>query len=362
MADSETNNADADADPALIQELEQEHEGNQSQTSRMNILTIDGQHWDISNLSTTSSSGCSSHNNNIRNHKQQYIRRSETNITSLYPQITRDEEDMIKGVEKKARTSPSGAIVRKKDPATMTIRNYTHYDDEEAMMMDNTSTTTGTTFMQQDGLYSGDAFEQRKEESTPFSLTSLSTSVGGLSIANPHQHSDANNSSNNNNNNNLNHQNDFNSTTQLDNPFFFADEDNDEMSLSVAPGVEVVLRGSIETRAAIANWDILRAHCLECTVLLHCIEDAMYLLCPLCRCVSPLELCIEPNKQIKAGAYGIGLGFQSCPKSGRRRRKSANDRNNIQVEEDDVEGDDDNGDDDDGTTSAHSAATIENKS
>jgi hypothetical protein len=97
------------------------------------------------------------------------------------------------------------------------------------------------------------------------------------------------------------------------------DDDNEEkLMLEIASGLEVQLRGSLETRRAIQNWEIIRVDCLECTVQLHCIEDAEYLLCPLCRCISPLSI----SRQLKSTAYGVGLGFQSCPRSGRKRRQS----------------------------------------
>lgn len=90
-------------------------------------------------------------------------------------------------------------------------------------------------------------------------------------------------------------------------------EDEDPLLLEVAPGLEVRLRGSAETRRAIRKWEIVRVNCLECTVQLHCINNAEYLLCPLCRCVSPLRIVME----LAPDAHGVGLGFQSCP--GRRR-------------------------------------------
>jgi hypothetical protein len=96
------------------------------------------------------------------------------------------------------------------------------------------------------------------------------------------------------------------------------DEHEETLMLEVAPGLEVKLRGSSETRRAIKNWKIIQVQCLECSVQLHCIEDAEFLLCPHCRCVSPLSMV----GQVKTNANGVGLGFQSCPKPLRRRRRS----------------------------------------
>ena len=98
-----------------------------------------------------------------------------------------------------------------------------------------------------------------------------------------------------------------------------SDDDNEEaLMLEVAPGLEVKLRGSSETHRAIKKWEIIQVECLECAVQLHCIEDAEFLLCPLCRCVSPLSI----SGQVKTNANGVGLGFQSCPKPSRRRQRS----------------------------------------
>jgi hypothetical protein len=91
--------------------------------------------------------------------------------------------------------------------------------------------------------------------------------------------------------------------------------DDDKLLLEVSPGMEVVLRGSGETRRAIKNWQIICVNCMECCVELHCIEDAEYVLCPLCRCVSPLSV----MGKLKDGAHGVGLGFQTCPKPRRQK-------------------------------------------
>mmetsp|Transcript_27320 Transcript_27320/g.31187 ORF Transcript_27320/g.31187 Transcript_27320/m.31187 type:complete len:241 (+) Transcript_27320:87-809(+) len=96
----------------------------------------------------------------------------------------------------------------------------------------------------------------------------------------------------------------------------YGPEDEDVLMVEVAPGVEVQLRGSSETRSSIKKWQIAQVTCLECCVQLYCIDDAEYVLCPMCRCVSPLALlCSNFNAEI---AYGVGLGFQSCPKSNKR--------------------------------------------
>jgi len=93
-------------------------------------------------------------------------------------------------------------------------------------------------------------------------------------------------------------------------------EDEDVLMVEVAPGVEAQLRGSSETRSLIKKWQIAQVTCLECCVQLYCIDDAEFVLCPLCRCVSPLAiLYINFNAEM---AYGVGLGFQPCRKSSKK--------------------------------------------
>lgn len=76
--------------------------------------------------------------------------------------------------------------------------------------------------------------------------------------------------------------------------------------IEVFPGVEMALRGSVETQAAITRNFIATASCMDCTLQLQCIRDAEYVLCPLCHCVSPMELSCSSVMQ---GAFGVGLGF-----------------------------------------------------
>jgi hypothetical protein len=84
-------------------------------------------------------------------------------------------------------------------------------------------------------------------------------------------------------------------------------QDDFERSLiEVFPGVEIPLRGSVETQAAITRDYIISANCMDCTLQLQCIRNAEYILCPLCHCMSPLELSCS---NIEQGAFGVGLGF-----------------------------------------------------
>jgi hypothetical protein len=288
-----TRTGNAGIEPASIQEGDCASE---DQNSHMNILTIDGQHWDISNLSTSSSS----HHDNIRNAKVREVKR-------LYPRITDDEEDILSNaIDRKTRRAPvaDGCTLRRKNPASMTLRSYANGPPKSP-------TTAGV----------ADATDRAERESSPSLFQSTEESeptadMEATSSTNAPLRQQAAIESN-------TRENAIRSSQSRTNPFYFPDENEEQLTLEVAPGVEVVLRGSAETRAAIYNWDILRAHCLECTVLLHCIEDAKYLLCPLCRCVSPLALCVGSGNILPASAYGVGLGFQSCPQSGRRRRQES---------------------------------------
>ena len=82
--------------------------------------------------------------------------------------------------------------------------------------------------------------------------------------------------------------------------------DFERTMIEVFPGMSVPLRGSEETQIAITCNQIRTAKCLDCTLSLSCVEDAEYILCPLCRCVSPLAL---TEKGVPAGGFGVGLGF-----------------------------------------------------
>ena len=55
------------------------------------------------------------------------------------------------------------------------------------------------------------------------------------------------------------------------------------------------LRGSVETQQAIARNFTVRVNCINCTLEVNCIRDAEYILCPMCYCVSPLELSGSTN-------------------------------------------------------------------
>ena len=72
--------------------------------------------------------------------------------------------------------------------------------------------------------------------------------------------------------------------------------------LEIAPGVTARLRGAQETMNCIANDFYLPTTCFACETNLFCIMDADYVLCPLCKVVSP----VSENGDTDGG---IGLGF-----------------------------------------------------
>jgi hypothetical protein len=81
--------------------------------------------------------------------------------------------------------------------------------------------------------------------------------------------------------------------------------DNVRKTIEIMPGLRVPLRGAEETWNCIEHDFFLPVTCFACTTELCCIQDASYVLCPVCRVVGPMD----------AGAgdfgstMGVGLGF-----------------------------------------------------
>ena len=84
-------------------------------------------------------------------------------------------------------------------------------------------------------------------------------------------------------------------------------EETEKIQIEIMPGLEVPLRGSAETKEAIRRGTVTNAECMQCTKTLNCIDDAEYVLCPSCRCVSPVGGFSHPRR----GSFGVGLGFES---------------------------------------------------
>mmetsp|Transcript_18291 Transcript_18291/g.25778 ORF Transcript_18291/g.25778 Transcript_18291/m.25778 type:complete len:320 (-) Transcript_18291:1125-2084(-) len=80
---------------------------------------------------------------------------------------------------------------------------------------------------------------------------------------------------------------------------------NHSFFLEILPGVSVTLRGSTETQKALRNGNITRVQCMECAANPYCIDDAKYVLCPHCKCISP-----NLNPSWRRALHGVGLGFQ----------------------------------------------------
>ena len=83
-------------------------------------------------------------------------------------------------------------------------------------------------------------------------------------------------------------------------------DDFERSIIEIFPGVEMPLRGSLETQQAISRNYVTGVNCMDCTLRLKCIRNAEYVLCPLCHCVSPLELSCST---LEVGSFGVGLGF-----------------------------------------------------
>lgn len=74
--------------------------------------------------------------------------------------------------------------------------------------------------------------------------------------------------------------------------------------IEVSPGVSVILRGAQETYKSVFLETYLPAVCFSCTIELGCVPDAEFVLCPICRVVSPLHV-----KEGDTTKQGVGLGF-----------------------------------------------------
>jgi hypothetical protein len=80
--------------------------------------------------------------------------------------------------------------------------------------------------------------------------------------------------------------------------------DNTETREFVSPGEFVRLRGANETWQAIKNDFYMPCMCICCNLTLFCIQDAICVICPACRIVSPLEGVVYDGYD-----GGVGLGF-----------------------------------------------------
>jgi hypothetical protein len=88
-------------------------------------------------------------------------------------------------------------------------------------------------------------------------------------------------------------------------PAQFSVLDNTSKTIEIMPGIHVPLRGAKETWNCVERDFFLPVTCFGCTAELCCIQDASYVLCPVCRVVGPMD--------VGAGDFGstvgVGLGF-----------------------------------------------------
>jgi hypothetical protein len=81
-------------------------------------------------------------------------------------------------------------------------------------------------------------------------------------------------------------------------------------TIELSPGVHVRLRGADETWKAIANDFYMPAECICCELMIFCIQNADYVLCPDCRVVSRMEDPSSAGVGDVSGVGGVGLGFK----------------------------------------------------
>lgn len=76
-------------------------------------------------------------------------------------------------------------------------------------------------------------------------------------------------------------------------------------TIEIMPGLRVPLRGAEETWNCIEQDFYLPVTCFGCTTELCCIQDASYVLCPVCRVVGPMDT----GAGDFGSTVGVGLGF-----------------------------------------------------
>lgn len=86
--------------------------------------------------------------------------------------------------------------------------------------------------------------------------------------------------------------------------------------IEIYPGFEQPLRLSVETEAAIRVGFIRSAECCVCTLEINCIQDARFILCPVCHTITPLDDNIDASSDHLSTesedtecSFGVGLGF-----------------------------------------------------
>ena len=78
--------------------------------------------------------------------------------------------------------------------------------------------------------------------------------------------------------------------------------------LEVSPGVFLPLYGAKETMAAFDSGSLIPASCMICEMDLQCVEAAEYVLCPVCKVVSPV---LNGSSTGGNGAVGLGMAVSA---------------------------------------------------
>jgi hypothetical protein len=82
-----------------------------------------------------------------------------------------------------------------------------------------------------------------------------------------------------------------------------------QVIVTICPGVSAPLRGSDEIRKAVANqFYITNVHCFGCASDICCIADVQYAICPHCRVISSLEDYTFEGEMLSY-RWGLGIGF-----------------------------------------------------
>ena len=81
------------------------------------------------------------------------------------------------------------------------------------------------------------------------------------------------------------------------------------MTIEIAPGIKLPLRGSEETWKAIEEGQITVTNCVSCQQELHCVLDAQLVVCPDCTILSPVDQSYH-YAGTSADRYGVGLGIK----------------------------------------------------
>lgn len=89
---------------------------------------------------------------------------------------------------------------------------------------------------------------------------------------------------------------------------------SEDVMIPIAPGVSAKLRGANETFECIERDFYLPVTCFACSLEMCCIQDADYVICPVCRVVSPLDTGSSTSPHLSTDFRGqseptVGLGF-----------------------------------------------------